>query len=317
MTITLLGATHPLDRQSGKRCDPAYIDEQTQNLASRWLLMTDHAPMVHRASPADNPTLWFSRADLSAAAIDPTPMLFLGIEPSTFAPCFARALSAAQLAPLANICALEPHSDVRTLASTGALPVGEIAAASIARSLFTWHESAAHCGWCGAKSMSIDAGWKRHCPACERSAFPRVDPVVIMLVTDGERCVLAHEPRYPPDMYSTLAGYIEPGETIAQAVIRETFEEVGLIVTHVDYALSQPWPFPHSLMIGCIAHVAPGPLAIDATEIDEAIWVTQNRASTMLNRTDALKKWVPGPQAIAHHLIQTFVSGAISRPPKG
>jgi NAD+ diphosphatase len=315
MTITLLGAAPALDRQSGKRSDAAYIAQHSRDPASRWLLMTDHSPLVHRTPPANHATLWFSRTDLSAAAIDPTPTLFLGIDPVSQSPCFASTLGPEQISQLAQSCTLAPQTDVRTLASTGALPADEIGAASITRSLFTWHESAAHCGWCGSKSHVVDAGWKRHCPACERSAFPRVDPVVIMLVTDGERCVLAHEPRYPPDMYSTLAGYIEPGETIEQAVIRETFEEVGLTVTHVDYALSQPWPFPHSLMIGCIAHVAPGPLAIDATEIDEAIWVTQNRATDMLQRTDPLGKWVPGPQAIAHHLIQAFVNGSICGQP--
>jgi NAD+ diphosphatase len=317
MTITLLGSTAPLDRQSGKRSDPAYIHEQSRNPASRWLLMAAHGPVVHRANVMVQSTLWFSRPDLTASSIDLTPTLFLGLDPSSSAPCFAHTVTAQQVENLARSHALEPHSDVRTLASTGALPASEIGAASIARSVLTWHESAAHCGWCGTKSKPVDAGWKRHCPACERSAFPRVDPVVIMLVTDGERALLAHEPRYPPNMYSTLAGYIEPGETIEQAVIRETYEEVGLIVTQVDYALSQPWPFPHSLMIGCIAQVEMGPLTLDSTEIDEAIWVTQNRAQTMLNRTDSAQKWVPGPQAIAHHLIQAYVNGTMGVRTKG
>jgi NAD+ diphosphatase len=317
MTITLLGSTAPFDRQSGRRTDQAYIAQQSNDPASRWLLMADHGPLVHRVNATAEPTLWFSRSNLTYGSIDPTPTLFLGLDPAISAPCFARAVTTDQIEHLARFQALEPQSDVRTLASTGTLPAHEIASASIARSVLTWHESAAHCGWCGAKSASVDAGWKRQCPACARSVFPRVDPVVIMLVTDGERALLAHEPRYPPNMYSTLAGYIEPGETIEQAVIRETHEEVGLTVTHVDYALSQPWPFPHSLMIGCIAHVVKGPLTVDRTEIVEAIWVTQNRAKAMLCKTDCLEKWVPGPQAIAHHLIQAFADGAIRARTKG
>jgi NAD+ diphosphatase len=273
--------------------------------------------VVHRPRPISAPSLWFTQSDLTTGDLAPTPEVFLGRDSSSQVACFARTVSAQHVEHLARFQALEPQSDVRTLASTGALPAHEIAAASVARSVLTWHDSAAHCGWCGTKSKPVDAGWKRHCPACERNAFPRVDPVVIMLVTDGERCVLAHEPRYPPNMYSALAGYIEPGETIEQAVSRETHEEVGLTVTHVDYALSQPWPFPHSLMIGCIAHVAKGPLTVDTTEIDEAIWVTQNRAKAMLTKTDSFNKWVPGPQAIAHHLIQAFADGAIRARTKG
>jgi NAD+ diphosphatase len=317
MTITLLGSTAPLDRQSGKRSDPAYINAQSRHPASRWLLMADHGPMVHRANVTGPPTLWFMRPDLTTSSIDPSPTLFLGLDPSSGAPCFAHAVTNEHIEQIARAHTLEPQSDVRTLASMGALPASEIGAAGVTRSLLTWHESAAHCGWCGTRSKSVDAGWKRHCPGCERTAFPRVDPVVIMLVTDGERALIAHEPRYPPNMYSTLAGYIEPGETIEQAVIRETHEEVGLAVTRVDYALSQPWPFPHSLMIGCIAQVAMGELTVDATEIDEAVWVTQNRAQAMLTKTDSLGKWVPGPQAIAHHLIQAFADGAIRTRTKG
>jgi NAD+ diphosphatase len=129
-----------------------------------------------------------------------------------------------------------------------------------------------------------------------------------MLVTDGERCLLGHEPRFPERMFSCLAGYVEPGEAIADAVIRETAEEVGLVVTDVRVVESQPWPLPHSLMIGCVATAAPAPLTIDTTEIVEARWFSRAEARALLDRTHPEQLWVPGRQAIAHHLIAGFAS---------
>ena len=160
----------------------------------------------------------------------------------------------------------------------------------------------------------IDGGWRRQCAPCGKEVFPRLDPVVIMLVHDGDSCVLAHEPRYSPGMFSCLAGYIEPGEDIAHAVIRETREEIGVAVTDVAYHASQPWPFPHFLMIGCSAKtIGTRPhLAIDTTEIVEARWFSREEASQMLERTHPAGLWVPGAQAIAHHLIRSFAGSVVA-----
>jgi NAD+ diphosphatase len=204
---------------------------------------------------------------------------------------------------------LAPPADIRTIATRGLLSAGDTAAAGLARSLFAWHDASRFCGACGAAADLIDAGWRRRCGGCGRDQYPRVDPVVIMLVTDGARCVLAHEPRFPDRMFSCIAGYVEPGEDVAHAVGRETAEELGLAVERVKIVADQPWPLPHSLMIGCIAHVAPAALTIDPTEIAEARWFTRAEADALLARSHPDGIWIPGAQAIAHHLIARFARG--------
>jgi NAD+ diphosphatase len=140
--------------------------------------------------------------------------------------------------------------------------------------------------------------------------FPRTDPVVIMLVTDGSRCLLAHEHRYGDKMFSALAGFIEPGEDIEHAVRREVFEETGVKVGEVKFHSSQPWPFPHSLMLGCIGQAETTDLVIDTTEIAEALWFTRQDARLMLERRHPDGLTVPGKQAIANTLIASFVDAA-------
>ena len=141
-----------------------------------------------------------------------------------------------------------------------------------ARALAQWHENQKHCGKCGAQAHANDGGWRRKCSGCGLDWFPRTDPVVIMLVTDGERCILAHEHRYQNNMYSTLAGFLEPGEDIEHAVRREVMEETNIKVGRVTYHSSQPWPFPHSLMMGCIAYAETTEITIDPNEIALARW---------------------------------------------
>ncbi len=146
-----------------------------------------------------------------------------------------------------------PIVDLRSLALQGALSAEDLSLLAQAKSLADWNETHRFCGKCGSVPAPVDGGWKRICMSCGREAFPRIDPVVIMLVTDGARCVLARETRFPPGMYSAIAGFIEPGDDLEHAVRRETKEEIGLDVEEVRYELSQPWPFPHSLMLGCLA----------------------------------------------------------------
>jgi NAD+ diphosphatase len=307
MTVTLLGAADTLDRQSGRRGDRAYLSGLFRHREARVILIENLDPLVRAASPEHAALIWFPASEILERC-EANSLLFLGISKGDGVPHFALRLALDQREAFSRIYPLEAATDFRTLASAGTLTAADLALVGLSRSLYAWHDSARHCGFCGRPTGTIDGGWKRHCEPCAKDTFPRIDPVVIMLVTDGERCVLAHEPRYAPGMFSTIAGYLEPGEDIAHAVARETYEELGVTVTNVAFYNSQPWPFPHSLMIGCVAYCAPTLLTIDRTELVEARWFSRADAAHMLARTHPEGLWVPGPQAIAYHLIQHFVA---------
>lgn len=145
--------------------------------------------------------------------------------------------------------------------------------AATARAVMGWHRSHRFCAACGVQSDMIMAGWQRNCPACGTRHFPRTDPVVIMLITRGDRVLLGRSPYWPEGMYSLLAGFVEPGETIEAAVRREVWEESGVRVGEVEYLSSQPWPFPSSLMFGCHGEALSEEITIDPVEIEAARWV--------------------------------------------
>ncbi|SFJ85431.1 NAD(+) diphosphatase [Celeribacter neptunius] len=147
--------------------------------------------------------------------------------------------------------------------------------AGTARGVFEWHRQHGFCAACGARTVIADAGWRRDCPACGASHFPRTDPVVIMLVTHGNSVLLGRNANWPERMYSLLAGFVEPGEPIEAAVRREVFEEAGVRIGTVRYVTSQPWPFPASLMFGCTANALSTEIEIDPEEISDARWVSR------------------------------------------
>ncbi len=147
--------------------------------------------------------------------------------------------------------------------------------AATAKALIGWQRSHRFCALCGAESVMTQAGWQRDCPVCDGKHFPRTDPVVIMLITHGNSVLLGRSPGWPEGMYSLLAGFVEPGETIEAAVRREVFEEAGITVGEVSYLASQPWPFPSSLMIGCRGTATSRDITIDPVEIEDAIWVSR------------------------------------------
>ena len=147
--------------------------------------------------------------------------------------------------------------------------------AATARAVLGWHQSHGFCAKCGARTEVAMAGWQRDCPTCHTHHFPRTDPVVIMLITHGNSVLMGRSPGWPEGMYSLLAGFIEPGETIEAAVRREVFEEAGISVSEVGYLASQPWPFPASLMFGCWGQATSNAITIDPAEIEDAVWVTR------------------------------------------
>lgn len=198
-------------------------------------------------------------------------------------------------------------TDLRSLALEAALPPHELAAAAQARSLVQWHLARRFCSGCGGVVVCADAGYRRHCPSCGTSHFPRTDPVVIMVVRHEGRVLLGRQKSWAPGVYSALAGFMEPGETIEDAARREIFEEAGIGVGEVRYVASQPWPFPSSLMIGLIGEALSGALAVNDTELEDARWFTAEDARLMMLRVHPDGLVVPNPMAIAHHLVAEAV----------
>lgn len=179
--------------------------------------------------------------------------------------------------------------------------------AATARAVLGWHRSHRFCAACGKPSEVTEAGWQRTCPACGAHHFPRTDPVVIMLVTHGNRTLLGRSPGWPPGMYSCLAGFVEPGETVEAAVRREVAEETGVRIGAVRYAASQPWPFPASLMLGCRAEALSEAITLDPAELEDAMWVTREEMVTVMAGGHPQIR-PPRRGAIAHALLQAWLA---------
>ena len=179
--------------------------------------------------------------------------------------------------------------------------------AATAKALREWHRSHGFCAACGLRSAITQAGWQRSCAGCGAQHFPRTDPVVIMLITQGNRLLMGRGPTWPEGMYSLLAGFVEPGEAIEAAVRREVFEESGIVVGRVDYLASQPWPFPASLMVGCKGEALSEAITIDPVELQDALWVSREDMVAAYAGTHPVIK--PGRKgAIAQFLISAWLA---------
>ncbi|UGV28291.1 NAD(+) diphosphatase [Rhodopseudomonas boonkerdii] len=194
-------------------------------------------------------------------------------------------------------------SELRGMAMQGIIPPDELSAVAQAKSMVSWHQRHGFCANCGAKSSMAEGGWKRVCPSCKTEHFPRTDPVVIMLVEKGDKCLLGRQKQFAPGMYSCLAGFVEAAETIEDAVKREVFEESGIRCTDVTYYMTQPWPYPSSLMIGCSARALTDEIVIDRMELEDARWFDRDEAMLMWKREHPDGLAGPHPFAIAHHLL--------------
>lgn len=196
--------------------------------------------------------------------------------------------------------------NLRSLAIQGAVERAHLGAIAQARSLLHWHSNHRFCARCGHETHVKGGGVRRQCPSCEAQHFPRVDPVSIMLAIDGDRCVLGRSPRFLPGMYSCLAGFIEQGETIEDAVRREVQEESGIKVGRVAYFSSQPWPFPSSLMIGCHAEAISTEIAPDEDELEDCRWFSRDEVKLMLAGEHPDGLITPPRMAIANRIITAF-----------
>ena len=305
-----LAAQTSLNRRGGKRGDAAYIAARLKAPDAKVLALIDlRVPIVPSADRATARIRWLSVAEAEALAT-PAEFVFLG-DGEAGAAVFARNVQPFQIAHApAAAEALKPLVDLRSLALQGALREAELMIASQARAILGWHALNRCCARCGARLRVDEGGWRRTCPACGLHAFPRTDPAVIMLVTHGGRCLLGRENRFPGKMYSALAGFVEAGDDIENAVRREVEEEAGVAVGAVRYVASQPWPFPHSLMIGCWGEALGDALTLDASEIADARWFSREEAAAMLAFAHPDGLFVPPAISMAHTLIRGFVDGA-------
>ncbi len=196
--------------------------------------------------------------------------------------------------------------DLRAIAAESLVAPEEIGLLATAKSLITWHARHGFCAQCGTPTQVAAGGFRRDCPSCGAHHFPRTDPVAIMLIQHGDSCLLGRSPHYREGMYSCLAGFIEPGETIEDAVRRETLEEAGIRVGAVRYRASQPWPFPASLMIGCVAEAENDTIAIDPAELADARWFDRDELAAMFEGRHPQGLFLPPPMAIAHGLVREF-----------
>jgi NAD+ diphosphatase len=179
--------------------------------------------------------------------------------------------------------------------------------AATARAVLGWHQSHRFCSKCGAESRIHMAGWERICPACEAKHFPRTDPVVIMLITRGNKVLIGRSPGWPEGMYSLLAGFIDPGETMEAAVRREVFEEAGITVGRVEYLSSQPWPFPSSLMFGCRGEATSEAIKLDPNELEDAVWISREEMMDVFaGKHPTINPARKG--AIAHFLLRNWLA---------
>jgi NAD+ diphosphatase len=200
-------------------------------------------------------------------------------------------------------------TDLRSIAVQGLVAPEHLPPLAEAKALLAWHARHRFCSNCGTATNMQQAGWKRICPSCHVEHFPRTDPVAIMLAVDGDRCLLGRAGRFVNNMWSCLAGFIEPGESIEDAVRRETLEEAGIVCGEVKYFDSQPWPFPMSLMIGCHAEALTRDITVDRTELEDARWFSKDEIVSMLMRRHPDGLTTPPPVAIAYHIIRAWADG--------
>lgn len=240
---------------------------------------------------------WVKPTDLIGQNIaDPGP-LFLGKQDSV--PVFAFSISTEN-----KLTEADSFHDMRVIASQ--LSPVELALAGQAKSLFDWHTEHKFCAKCGAGSRGQRGGTTRKCDSCGAVHFPRVNPVTIMLVINGDDCLLGRGHGWPEGTYSALAGFVSPGETIEEGCAREIFEEVGLHIKSPEYIFSQPWPFPSQLMIGLLCETNDRELVIDSNEIEDARWFSREEVEAVFaKRSEAFKR--PPRFTIAHQLLRHWL----------
>ena len=284
-------AGSPIDRADHIRADEARLGELNGPRAQLLLLDGLH--------PAIDDAGRLGWCEISAH--DPADeLVFLGMQDGT-----------ARFAAVPPPAAPQPaFADPRIRHAMARLAPTDLAIYGAARSLVDWHARHRFCARCGHGTILTKGGWQRNCtnPACRAEHFPRVDPVAIMLVEHADALLLGRQPRFPAGHYSALAGFIEPGETMEEAVRREVLEEASVRVANVRYVASQPWPFPSSLMLGCHALAEARDLTIDRAELEDARWFTRVEIEAAVAGSPEAPFHAPPAQTIAHVLLRWWLA---------
>ncbi|HKS86915.1 MAG TPA: NAD(+) diphosphatase [Pseudolabrys sp.] len=294
-----------IERAAELRADATVIAALARKPDARVYVVGGEMIVAKKDSPLSEPL--FSTAEAQALG-EPSETVFLGLIEGK--PCFAHGLPPSATEALKSRNGLLV-TDLRSIAVQGLIAADHLPPIAEAKAVLHWHARHRFCPNCGAPTRLVSGGWRRDCPQCKAEHFPRTDPVVIMLASDRERCLLGRSPRFVPTMWSCLAGYVEPGESIEDAVRRETREEAGITCGRVVYFASQPWPFPTSLMIGCHAQVLSRDIVVDREELEDARWFSREEIEAMLIRKHPEGLTTPPPVAIAHHIIRAWVEDEI------
>jgi NAD+ diphosphatase len=289
----------PLDRASHVRRDSAWLAARLDDPDTRFLPFWKLNVLVKSSKPE----LAWATSEIRPLGEAKTGAVLLGLREGVAH--FAVDISPVT-DPAAELGLAGAASFVELRAAAMTLPGGDCAIAAQGRQMLDWHARHRFCAVCGHPTSVKEAGYLRECDECDAQHFPRTDPVVIMLVAQGDRCLLGRQAMFPPRMYSALAGFVEAGESLEEAVRREVHEESGIAVGDVTYFASQPWPFPSSLMIGCLARATTSEVTVDKTELDDARWFTRAQVLAALRSPGEAELFVPPPLAIAHHLIRTW-----------
>jgi NAD+ diphosphatase len=293
--------THILDRAAHLRSDDAKLLALEERRDARAYVVYRDSLVVKREATSPRALLSLDEA-LTFGANPGT--IFLGLRDG--APVFGMGISSAAVEKLSTRDDAAV-TELRGMAMQGVVPANQLSAIAMAKSMVNWHQRHGYCANCGARTAMKEGGWKRDCPNCKAEHFPRTDPVVIMLVASGDKVLLGRQKHFPPGMYSCLAGFVEAAETIEDAVRREIFEEAGIHCADVNYYMTQPWPYPSSLMIGCTARATNEDVVVDRSELEDARWFERREAILMIRREHPEGLAGPHPFAIAHHLLGRWV----------
>lgn len=277
-----------IDRADAIRQDAARLDDLRWSMGARLLRMEGIDPV----DDGMGSLAWGSMAE----AAEDAELAFLGLVDGK--PRFV------QLLPPGVRVDPNSRSCWRVLPAFAA---DQVALYGAARSLLLWHARHRFCANCGAPTAIAKGGWQRDCGTCQTSHFPRTDPVVIMLAEHDGDVLVGRQTGWPDGRYSALAGFVEPGESIEEAVARELFEEAGVVASAVRYIASQPWPFPSSLMMACVAPVHSREIVLDTHELESAMWVSRAQVAAAMAGDPSAPFLAPPPFAIAHSLFMRWL----------
>ena len=302
-----LGYTNSrLERVAELRPDDAAVAARAADSRARAYVVGGEMIVTKKADRVNDPLFTLAEARAFGA---PTEMVFLGLLDGV--PRFGAGIEPEAAAALKERPELLV-TDLRSIAVQGLVDADHLPPIAEAKAVLHWHARHRFCPACGEPTVPVHGGWRRDCAACGTQHFPRTDPVAIMLAIDGDNCLLGRSPRFAATMWSCLAGFVEPGENIEDAVRRETREEAGIVCGRVVYFTSQAWPFPMSLMIGCHTQAETREIVVDRSELEDARWFSKGEIESMLMRKHPDGLTTPPPVAIAYHIIRAWVEDEVS-----